>query len=348
MIRRKGRDIRPSPADASVRVPGKAFATLLGVAAFAWSTTASAQSPDAGHEPEKWPYAFPLWGQALSGRGIKLPLPFGFGLNYAYANQPIEISRIAVAVNDSEYVDLSKLIVFDELSSTAHVVNARVDLWLLPFMNVYGMGNYIALSQTDVSIAEPFAFDAGATQQGVGGGFGTTFAGGAWGFFGTLDLNWTWNKMENLEVPVGTFLLTPRVGKNLGKFAGVEFILWVGAMRQRIQSDTKGSIRLRDAVSGAGDGSFQEKLQTWYDGLPPGQQAVVGGIVGRIEGDRDPVIHYDLDKAVAFPWNMLVGTEIGLSPAWRVRAEVGFIHRTQLVLGLNYRFGGFLAPGCEP
>jgi len=53
------------------------------------------------------------------------------------------------------------------------------------------------------------------------------------------------------------------------------------------------------------------------------------------------VIHYDLDKAVAYPWNMLVGSEFGLTPAWRLRAEVGFINRTQVVLGLCYRFGGF-------
>jgi hypothetical protein len=73
----------------------------------------------------------------------------------------------------------------------------------------------------------------------------------------------------------------------------------------------------------------------------------VRGIVGRLEGGGDPVIRYDLDKAVAYPWNLLVGTEIGLSRAWRIRAEVGFIHRTQVIVGLNYRFGGFLA-SSEP
>jgi len=262
---------------------GKACASLLAVAALSLSTTAHAQSPTAGNKPSKWPYAFPLFGDKVSEEGIKMPLPFGIGVNYAYANQPIEISRIAVAVNDGEYVDLSDLIKFDELSSTAHLMNLRADLWLLPFMNVYGMANYIVESQTKVSIVEPFAFDAGATQQGAGGGFGMTFAGGIWGLFATLDLNWTWNKMENLDDPVPTFLLTPRIGQNLGKVGGVEFIVWAGAMRQRIASETKGSIRLRDAIGGAADGSFQEDLQTWYECLPPGQQAIVFGLFGRID-----------------------------------------------------------------
>ncbi len=308
-------------------------------ALFIFPSPALAQAPDAGHEAGTWPYIFPFWGEKLAERGIAFPLPFGIGLNYAYIDQPIEISRIAVGVNDSQVVDVSDLITFDKLDSKVHALNLRADLWVLPFLNVYAMANWAVEAKTQVSIAEPFAFDAGATQSGYGGGFGATLAGGAWGYFGTLDLNWTWNKLEKLDVPVGTFLLTPRIGKNFGNVAGVELLVWVGAMRQAIESETSGQIRLSEAVGG----SFQGQLQNWYAGLPPARQALVSGIVGQIEGDLDPVIHYDLDKAVAYPWNMLVGTEVGLSDAWRVRAEVGFIHRTQLVLGLNYRFGGPLS-----
>jgi hypothetical protein len=322
------------------RLPAFAGLTL---ALLATPTEAFAQAPDAGNAPYEWPYVFPLLGDKVAERGIKIPLPFGAGLNYVFLDQPIEINRIAVGVNDSEMVDLSDFIVFDDLNSRLHAVNLRFDLWVLPFMNAYVLGNYAIQADTSVSIAEPFSFDAGAIQSGYGAGFGTTLAGGFWGFFGTLDLNWTWNKMEKLEQPVGTFLLTPRVGKNLGTYGGVEFIFWVGAMRQVIEAETKGQIRLSDAIGGGGEGRFQDDLQEWYDALPPARQAIVRGIVGRLEGGGgDPVIRYDLDKAVAYPWNMLVGTEIGLSPAWRIRAEVGFINRTQVLVGLNYRFGGFL------
>ncbi|HEX6274908.1 MAG TPA: hypothetical protein VFZ53_17820 [Polyangiaceae bacterium] len=312
------------------------------LALLASSTPAFAQAPDAGNTPYEWPYVFPLLGDKVAERGIKIPLPFGIGANYAFLDQPIEINRIAVGVNDSEMVDISDFIVFDDLNSRLHAVNLRVDLWVLPFLNVYGLGNYAIQADTSVSIAEPFSFDAGAIQSGYGGGFGTTIAGGFWGFFGTLDLNWTWNKMEKLEDPVGTFLLTPRVGKNFGTYGGVEFIAWVGAMRQVIEAKTRGQIRLSDAIGDLRDGRFQDDLQEWYEALPPARQAIVRGIVGRLEDrEGDPVIRYDLDKAVAYPWNLLIGTEIGLSPAWRLRAEVGFIHRTQVLAGINYRFGGF-------
>jgi len=325
-------------------IPGAFRGLLFGLAIALAPARALAQAPDAGNAAEKWPYALPLFGDALSGRGIRMPLPIGLGVNYAFADQPIKISRLAVGANDSEMVDMTNFIVFDDLNSRVHALNFRADLWVLPFLNLYGMGNYLIQAETDVSIIEPFAFNAGAKQSGYGGGFGFTAAGGALGFFGTLDLNWTWNKMENLDAPVGTFLLTPRIGKNLGKHGGIEWIVWVGAMRQSIASETKGQINLNDAVDGAGDGSFQDRMQAWFDGLPPSQQAIVRRVVDEIQAGRPAggtLIRYDLDKSIAYPWNLLVGGEFGLSRAWRLRAEVGFIHRTQLVLGLNYRFGGF-------
>jgi len=304
------------------------------------ASNAFAQAPDAGHDAIEWDYTFPLLGNKAAERGIKLPLPFGLGLNYAFVDQPIEISRVAAGVNDGEMIDLSNLIEFDDVNSKVHALNLRADLWLLPFLNIYAMGNYAIQAETQVSISQPFSFDVTATQPGFGGGFGGTLAGGAWGFFGTVDLNWTWNKMEKLDDPVGTRLLTPRVGKNLGKHLGIEWIFWVGAMQQRIESKTRGQIKLDD-LGADSEGGFNENLEDWYEGLPPSRQAIVRGLVGRLEGNDNPTIRYDLHKAVKYPWNALVGTEIGFTDAWRLRAEFGFIHRTQLILGINYRFGGF-------
>ncbi len=299
---------------------------------------ARAQAPDIGHAPSTWEYVFPIWGDKLAERGLKFMLPWGLGVNYMYMNQPIEITKIAIGVNDSEMVDISDLIEFKEIRSRLSAVSTRVDLWLLPFMNIYALGNYAPQAETSVAISKPFPINAGADQSGGGGGFGMTFAGGFWGFFGTVDLNWTWNKLENLDKPVRTFILTPRVGKNFGEIFGVETIVWVGAMRQKIQAETQGEIRLSDTLDGEA-GEFRGQLQGWYDGLPPLRQAAVRGIVGRLQQVEDPVIRYDLDKRVAHRWNMLVGGELGLTRAWRVRAEFGFIHRTQVLVGLNYRFG---------
>ncbi|MCH2108506.1 MAG: hypothetical protein MK135_04205 [Polyangiaceae bacterium] len=304
----------------------------------AGSPLAHAQAPDARNPSYEWPWAMPLWGKKMGERGIDLPLPWGVGINYLYANQPIDISRIALGVNDGEMVDMSDLIEFEEVRSRIHALNTRVDLWLFPFMNVYVMGNYVANASTEVNLSQPITLSALSEQGGGGGGFGTTVAGGAFGFFGTLDLNWTWNKMENLKDPVGTFLVTPRVGKNFGEVGGVELIFWVGAMRQKIASETKGSVQLNELFEGGG-GAVQEQILNWYNELPPSRQALVRGVAGRLGTADDPVIRYELEKSIASPWNMVAGTEMGITDAWRIRAEVGFIRRTSFMFGVNYRFG---------
>ncbi len=181
-------------------------------------------APDLGNAPYEWKNAFPIWGKEVAKKGIELPLPWGAGINYSYVDQPIEITSIDIAVNDSDYVDISELIEFEEIRSRVHVLNARLDLWLFPFLNVYGLGLYAPETNTDVTIGAPFSLETGATQSGVGGGFGMTAAFGLGGFFGIVDMNWTWNKMENLNEPVSTFIVTPRFGKNFGKVGPVRLI----------------------------------------------------------------------------------------------------------------------------
>src|SRR6187431_2074639 len=179
---------------------------IFALAAFAVSLTsvspARAQvAPDGGHKGYEWDHMFPIWGTGLAKRGITFPKPWGVGLNYAYVNQQVNITDVEIAVDEGEFVNLDDVIVFDEVRSQVHATNLRGDLWLFPFMNVYLMGNYIIESQTNTSISEPFVFQAGAKQPGVGGGFGTTFAFGFAGFFATFDMNFTWNKMEKLADP---------------------------------------------------------------------------------------------------------------------------------------------------
>src|SRR6478735_1873010 len=188
--------------------------TAFGFLSLLFPQPAKAQSgPDGGNAPYKYNYQFPLLGKKLASRGLTFPLPFGVGINYAYATQGVDITGVNVAVNDGKYTDLSKIVKFDHVTSTVKVLNGRLDLWVLPFLNVYGLGTYVLDSDTDVQLSEPFPLRTGASQTGYGGGFGATVAFGFWGFFGVLDANLAWNKMQKLEAPVRSFLLTPRVGK---------------------------------------------------------------------------------------------------------------------------------------
>jgi hypothetical protein len=318
--------------------PAKLAASALLAAAFlALPRAALADAPDVGNKPYEYEYMFPIWGDKLASKGIRFPLPFGIGINYAYIHQDINIDNVQLAVNDGQFVDLSNIVKFESVESTVMGLSGRLDLWVLPFLNVYGLATYAADSDTDVLLSDPFALRSGASQTGYGGGFGFTGAFGVLGFFATLDVNFTWNKVEKLDSAVRTFLLTPRIGKKfrLGKVA---LSPWVGAMRQDIEVDTSGSIALSEAIGEPSD-EFQEKMGNWYNSLPPGQQIVVGQVVERLQGVRDATIRYKLDKSLADPWNMLLGMEADFSDRVQLRTEFGFIGRTQMILGLNYRFG---------
>jgi hypothetical protein len=307
------------------------------LAVLALPRAAHADSMDLGNKPYKWDYLFPLFGHKLAAKGIKFPLPFGIGLNYAAINQDINIKNIAIAVNDSEYVDLSKVIQFDRVRSSVKGLSTRLDLWVFPFLSVYGLATWGIDTDTDVSIGQPFKLNAGASQSAYGGGFGTTAAFGAFGIFGTLDMNFTWNKIEALDRSVFGFLLTPRFGKKLKIGKNVWWTGWVGAMRQSIAAGTEGAIKLDDVIGEPSD-SFKGKVKNWYDSLGRGEQAVVGGIYDRLQNTPSPIIHYKLDKSIKDPWNMLLGMEADLNQRVQLRAEVGFLGRSQIILGINYRF----------
>jgi len=315
------------------------FASLALLAVVVSSAPALAQvAPDGGHDAYEWDHMFPIFGKRLAKRGLTFPKPWGVGVNYAYANQLVNITDVNIAVDDGDFVNLDDIIEFQEVRSQVQVMNLRGDLWLFPFWNVYALGNFVAESRTKTVISEPFAFEAGAIQPGGGGGFGTTLAFGFAGFFGTLDFNFTWNKMEKLADPVSTFLFTPRVGKNFGKVGPVNLTTWVGAMRQEIGSNTLGSIRLRDTIEGPSD-EFIGRVTDWYDTLGPLQQAVVEQVVEGLQA-ADPTIHYRLNKNLASEWNMVIGADIGITENLFLRTEVGFIGRTQFIWGMNYRFDG--------
>ena len=64
---------------------------------------------------------------------------------------------------------------------------------------------------------------------------------------------------------------------------------------------------------------------------------VDGTLVDGLDGAGDPTINYKLDKAIADPWNMLLGAELDLSRRVQLRAEAGFIGRFSILFGVNYR-----------
>jgi len=282
---------------------------------------------------------FPIYGRQAIERGFDLPLPLGFNVGYFAMNQDLVLSNLGLGFNapaqDIEFIK------FKGASAKVNNVNARVDLWLLPFLNTYVMGGY-GYGQTNVHIAEPVEFTTTADFTGANIGVGTTFAFGFRRNVVIADFNHQWAFSSLLDAPVPANIFSPRLARafRIGpKSKQTRGTLWVGAMLQSLKAETNGNINLADVVGEGADSLFNNyQSSDWYQALSPAQKAIADNLVSRLGGGLDTtVVNYRLDKKPADPWNMLVGGTIDVGPHWGVRYEIGFLGRRSWMLMTNYR-----------
>jgi hypothetical protein len=285
---------------------------------------------------------FPIWGRKAIEKGFDLPYPVGLSVNVVYADQDIKLSDLGLSTGSNPTVPV-EFIKFGRVQAPVFTGNLRGDLWLFPFLNLYAFGGAARVS-TDVTIAEPVEFNTKVDQNGSYAGLGMTATMGIKHNWLAFDVNWAWTKTENLNQAVNTRIFGIRFGRAQKINATQRVALWVGAMKQTLNSGTDGSIALSDVIAGGGGdaGGALEDYQDseWYQGLTPAQKRVVDEIVERITG-RDPsdvTVNYALKKSVADPWNMLAGVSYDFSKRWQGRVETGFIGRFQVLGQINYRF----------
>lgn len=272
-------------------------------------------------EPEeaRWSSFLPLNKELAEGRD--LPLPFGIGVTGYWQEQGMKANSIGFDLDPS---GLNPLLTTISATATATNVeseldnyNARVDAWILPFLNVYGVYGEVDGENT----ASGLALDAvtTATLTGLGVtlpssftfsydgdvyGFGLILA-GEWGrVWGTLDYNFTQADLDISTSEIDTSTLTPRLGVR-GNLGGVQGSLWLGAMYQDIDERQVGNLLFPATV-----GAATVNLPVAYD--------------VRLQQDEQ--------------WNFLVGAGAELSEQWNLSLEGGFGDREQFMGNLTFRF----------
>ncbi len=289
-------------------------------------------------EAAEWPYFFPVLGKAAVAEGYNLPRPLGLNLNFFIASQEVKISELQVGFNDGRKYNLD-FIEFDEIKAETTTGNVRLDLWIFPFLNIYGIivGGDAA---TSVKISAPFSLSTVADFTGIGYGGGLTGAYGFENFWVSLDTNWISMDLDKLQDNVMTNVLSLRAGKNLVFKNGMELAFWAGAMRIKLDSETKGSIELNDLFPGANLVAPIDWLISQGQ-LTTGQLQDLQALRGQIAGlsPNDVTIDYRLKKEPEDPWNVILGAQFMLSESWFLRAEVGFFRRVSVLASLQYRFG---------
>ncbi len=285
---------------------------------------------------------FPILGRKAIERGFRLPKPLGINLNSFWAVQDIEISELGLSTGGNPTVPI-EAIKFGDNNSSALTVNARVELWVLPFLNVYAMGG-LAAANTTVRLTEPIPLTSSVDQTGRYAGVGITGAFGIRKFFSVVDVNWAWTDLEKLSEPVQSRVLSLRFGRAFPVWGGKRLGLWAGTMNVKFASETHGSIALSEALPPGTVDQIRDRLENvenedWYQDLTPPQRAVVDALVERLlSGDySDVTVNYSLKKAPATRWNLLVGANLDLSDRWSIRTEVGLIGRYSVLVGAAYR-----------
>lgn len=278
-------------------------------------------------KPEEASRMLPIWGNEARAKGYDIPEPFGVGYNYMRLHQDIIVDKIGFI--GSKKNSLAKALSIEAGATTqiSETHLARVDAWLFPFMNVYGLlgktkgrstttlegGSYkVGLFPIQLPIkGMPFNLEF----EGDTYGAGTTFAGGYKNFFTMLDVNYTYADLNILDGDIKALVVTPRIGYSFdlppliaGKPSKLQ--LWTGAMYQDITQSFEGNVLDLD--------------------LSPGVKAFIR--------KNDPDMKFSVDQHLAHQWNALVGARLEITPHFNLTTEVGFNTRKTFMFSGEYRF----------
>lgn len=229
-----------------------------------------------------YPYSLPIWGAKVAAMGYDLPYSAGISVNYFWQESDLIIEDLFVGFNNGPMYDLNEIIRFNEAVSTADILTIRPDIWLFPFLNVYGIFSK-ANTSTEInaglwlpdstnSWSEIAAFSSKANFDATAMGFGLTPTIGIGGGWLALDMNFTWTDVSALNKPVFTYVFGPRIGKTF-KFKKPQsnLAVWVGGFRLKLSSETNGSMSLSEVVDVDG---LQNKVDNGIVKVSEGQISV--------------------------------------------------------------------------
>ncbi len=296
-----------------------------------------------------YPYTFPAWGQRVAKKGIDMPLPAGVMVNYFKGSQLINISDLQVGFNNGPLVPLN-FIKFGEVKANFQSISTRVDLWALPFFNVYGIVGQ-SFASTNVNITSPINFSSTAKFKGPTTGLGVSVGGAMYGIFGVIDANQTWTFLDKIDGAIHTNSYSGRFGHaiNFKSHPDRNVTFWVGVSGIFIGRTTTGTIQFSDLNTNAAKPDLQaikDETAAWYQTLTPAQKIVTKQIaeklLDKINGLdlQNASISYSLKKRATSNWSMLTGGQFQLNHHWQFRGEGGYLGgRKSVLISFNYRFG---------
>jgi hypothetical protein len=227
-----------------------------------------------------------------------VPLPIGISFNYVHQVMPIEIMDAKVEIPGMPLPP--GFVRGGSIKPFTDSYIARLDAWLLPFLNVYGTAGHFSgdAKELNFNLAAPVALPipSQVSYSGSSFGFGLTGAFAYRAFFASYDVNWNWAKPD-----VTNQLRVTNQGPRLGVLVSPKKIqckIYGGAYRTSISGGQKGTITLENGI---------------------------------------PIV-FNIKVRPAKAWSPIAGSEISLTRHIVAGAEGAVGHTKQLVLTTGYRF----------
>ncbi len=265
------------------------------------ASTDGGVSSDGGSSTDGGHFVLPLLGDQARKAGYELPKPLGYGLIYTKIDRDVRVSDVRVGVGGGKLESVSD---FVTLRARTHVDVAlgRVDAWVLPFLDVYGVFGYVnnetrIRGTATLGRRGSIPIDVTTRIEGPTVGLGLTLAGGYKQAFATLDVNFSETNLgfdDNFRATIASL----RTGWN-GKVHGIPVRLWTGV--------------------------------TYWDTF-----ATASGTAGTRLGS----VRFEADQGPANPWNPVFGGLVTLHDNFDLLFELGtnFGDVQTLTVGLTYRF----------
>lgn len=270
-------------------------------------------------------------------QGYNLPLPLGVNINHINFRQKINVDdiRFTGLKLGSNLLDNTIKINVGNTQQRSQTETLKLDAWLLPFMNIYGLMGYTeghSISNIDVGICLPaltigmitpdslqnlkFRLDFKGTSYGIG----TTFFGGVSNWFASVDTNYTQTHFDVLDGSIKAFTFSPRMGYRFTVPAIESFHLpsgkmnfWIGSMYQEIQQEFKGNLNELTMPS-----ILMQQMVNTMNKNGNGQ--------------------FEVKQRLKNPWNMLIGVQYEISQHFNISSELGFAERNSFFIAGEYRF----------
>lgn len=292
-------------------------------------TTAEKMEDETNPNKPLWPWSLPIWGQKVLDKGIQLPRPYGLGLVFYHQEQAINIHDLEVAFGNEDLRPID-FIDFGHTKVDNTTWQLKLDAWVLPFLNVFGIfGAIKGTGEVPISIASKDVYEyfipgicsggsppnfcngyisavAPIDYHGNNVGIGILIAGAYKNFFFAMPATYVVTDINVSDTNITAVNVTPRIGYSIVTNFNGKFGPYIGAN----YLDAKGYLT----------GTYTLPLA----GTPIG---------------RDVEVRYKLRESPVDKWNFMFGMNWQLSDLWSIAAEVGISkNRTSQTFNFGYRF----------